>query len=1305
MTVPATTKDPRDSLLDSPLVHFPSLPRDSYLPHPTEHTVVSIDDEEILPSTRSSLHDVLQVAWSLVLADQTSSPEVVFGMAYDGRTTDDGEQAIMPFRLRLRAEDSVQEALAAAAAVTLQMRQWEHMGLRRFSTMSPQNVVLCQFRNLFVIDHKDPTEDCVERSCTSYSKGYALTVLCEIVDQVIHVHAMFDPLVLPPGQLRLILHQFGDILKTCLRGPPGRVKDLQQIGPDGLNYIYEWNRGGERDEGIVCVHQLIEDRFKQAPFAAAVCAWDGALTYGELDRWAKRIAAQLVEAGVKPGSFVGIYMQKSVLAVVAMVAIVKAGAAFIFLPPFLPTVRLQLMCQRTPVELVLSVATLLRSASDLSVPVQVLDYRAKDEEETAATSGGSEIAQPNHPLYAIFTSGSTGEPKGVVVDRASFGPGVREYCRRAQLGPNSRLFQSVSYAFIVSIFEQLISLALGACICVPSEEQLQNDMEGAMCRYQATWGCMTPSVARTLKPERLSCLKTLALTGEPVNQSDMEQWKDHVNLYTLYGQSETGSTLLINSITGSLADSRGLGRPSTGACWIVDPEDPTTLRPLGAEGELLIETTALARGYMNNLEESARTFIEMPKWLKQLRPQGHRSRCLLTGDIVRYYDTDGTIRLLSRKGTGAKIRGQRVELGEIEHHLRPKFPDARHILVDVVCPAKAGTGHSILVAFVHGPWKDTEKTGELATATSEFRQQARRVIAELRQVLPSFMVPSAIVPLADVPTTATGKVHRKSLRERMSALTVAEILAYNQEDRSAYRAPTTEQEALLLSICAELLYLPASSISLDNSFFQVGGDSLNARQLAAKVRSHGFSLLATDIFEASTLASLASRMRQYNQTDSEVSTAPEGDPFEGLKQELLGELPSSLVKENVEDVYPASDMQARAIRTHMLDYFPFEIKGQLDRHQLQHACETLIRRTPVMRSVFINFRGKMLQVTLRSVAIPYKELTIPTGEDPLSWARLHIAEDKKKTAAFDRPTIRFTLCRQSLQHHIFIVRLPHAIYDGSCLEQVAKQISAAYNAQTLPEAPDFAAYARRCARLRTPSAMDFWRNFLAESEVTRLPHASKGDEVAVIYPGECSPRSPPPGITMATAIKAAWAWVLHKRTGKLDVLFGQVGSTRGIDIPGATDIIGLCLNITAVRVQFAGLQTVEDLLRMLQQQHMRALMYETADWTDIVANASSWPEGTELDSVVLHENFGGLPALDLGDAIGEMADPIFSLSTSNPLTLVTWPSTQTLTSFLLTRENVFQKEYAEGLVTEFNQTLVQFLDFPESSLCSISTCG
>ncbi|KAJ5488464.1 hypothetical protein N7539_003354 [Penicillium diatomitis] len=1288
----------------------------------------TMDRQVVCESLSSPIKNeyIFCVAWAIVLACHTHSDEVLFGVAWHGRQTETGDQAILPWRLRIDSGDTVADALAATARYHHEMRGFEHMGIQKFSMLCPENIRLCQFGNLIVLGcDSDDVSEAQKQECQ-----YPLALY--VGDS--RILANFDPSLVEPDRLRMMLIHVLDVVQAMVDMPDRTIHDIRTAGRRGITQMRQLTSLTEPEsDDTAQVQQLIDERCASCPSALAVCAWDGSVTYGELGQWAWSVARGLVDnGGIGPGSFVGIFMAKSVKTVVAMLGIMRAGAAFLFLPLSVPIERLRTMCSIANVQCVVTAKGKgSAAATHFGLPV----FEVPETPVTAESTSLINSAIGSDPLYAVFTSGSSGQPKGIVVDRASYGPGLRDFCALTRLHAQSRVLHAVSHAFVVNIIEQFAALATGACLCVPSEEQIQVDLETAISQFNATWGILTPSVARLLRPANVPSMQSLLLAGESVVTADVTRWSSSsACLYSVWGQSESASTLLVRQLH---VDSPvgSLGLPTTGRYWVVDPENPHRLLPMGLEGELLLESSALARGYFGNSTQTERTFLNDPNWYSSISGSQSTSskalprRWLLTGDLVRFCRMDGSLDFVGRKGTRTKIRGQRVELGEIESQLQKSLPGSQQVVAELIVPAP-GPGEEqphpppMLVAFtcnynqVNTPSPRQELVAE--TPTAESRSTARVALSALRQVLPSYMVPSAILSLSFLPRTVTGKIDRRALREWSGRRTVDEMLNFHEE-RMPFRAPETDAERTLQECCEKVLHLAPGSVGLEDNFLGLGGNSLTAQQLVTASRSSGLRIGMTDVFEKPTLGALAATGIPCSFPNSAVNPSKPGhafdeDLFETLKTDVLrnGVLGQGLEPEDVEHVYPTLEMQSLLVDLAVLDYFPIEIDGIVDSMRLKLACQRFVDLQPSLRSFFIQFREQTMQIVLRQLAINWTELALPSGADLMTWTRSWALQDRTQPPPLSRPSAAgFTLIKgnNDSQQSAFVLRLPHAQYDGVCLRQIVQQLGALYNNPDLFDATqspfaDFTSYRRACARLRTPVALDFWRELLSGSEVTRLPRLSLGSETSVIYSGECEPLSPPTGITMATAIKAAWAFVIAQETNKTDVVFGQITNCRGnIDIDpeeravgrsgSGQEIIGMCLNTTPVRVRLSSTTRVKELLLAVQRQHVRMLPYETIDWFDMVANSTPWPADTDLDSVVLHENFASAGDVTLGKALGRMDNPIFTTPGWKRHALVTWPGADKLMTFLMIREGALDKTYAEGLVRKFNETLVRFLGDPE----------
>ncbi|KAJ5678173.1 uncharacterized protein N7477_003806 [Penicillium maclennaniae] len=389
------------------------------------------------------------------------------------------------------------------------------------------------------------------------------------------------------------------------------VQDIQQLE--------QWN-GHFPDAVDSCVPKVIHDRIRTQPNAPAVCSWDGEFTYAEVGALSTRLALGLLSGphkdDIQPGNFIPICMEKSRWVPVAILGILKAGAAFVILDCNHPPERLQSICQDVKAALVLTLANQSEIASTLAPASLIVGqnlFQEESSEDLYEQSPCPNISSSS-PFWAVFTSGSTGKPKGAIISHSAFVTGALPNIELLELGPKVRVFQFASYAFDVGVMDMLFTLIGGGCICIPSEWQRQNELSKTLTNLQANWVSFTPSLARILSPKSLPTLDCLLLAGEAVTQSEIDLWSSHVKLKVAYGPCEAGGCN--TTIVPDLAQAPGpanLGQSPALCCWVVDPQDHHKLMPVGVEGELLLEGHALSEGYINQPQLTAATYIDPPR--------------------------------------------------------------------------------------------------------------------------------------------------------------------------------------------------------------------------------------------------------------------------------------------------------------------------------------------------------------------------------------------------------------------------------------------------------------------------------------------------------------------------------------------------------------------------------------------------------------------------------------------------------------------------------------------------------------------
>ena len=367
-------------------------------------------------------------------------------------------------------------------------------------------------------------------------------------------------------------------------------------------------------------------------------------------------------------------------------------------------------------------------------------------------------------------------------------------------------------------------------------------------KYNVTMVDLPPSLAR--HTTGLSNLSTLVLGGEAVLPTDAYLAGDKTRVVNAYGPAECTPSAAILDL--SAASEVGLGR-GVGVCtWVVEPDNPDILASIGAVGELWLEGPTVGDGYLDDPLKTAVAFVQDPAWLLRGVPggrPGRRGRVYRTGDLVRYRD-DGSLLFIGRKDTQVKIRGQRVELEEVEHHLRQALGSkAADIQVFAEPIQPRGTENKILAAFI-----TLDGAGE--EHDSKVKQISIGVNDHLSEVLPLFMIPTVYIPLQNIPRSITGKIDRRQLREVGSSLTAKDIAMLSRLDGER-RAPESDMEWLIQRLWAEVLQIDLDSISVDDSFIRMGGDSIGAIRLVGVARQNGLSLTIRDVFQNPILRDLA----------------------------------------------------------------------------------------------------------------------------------------------------------------------------------------------------------------------------------------------------------------------------------------------------------------------------------------------------------------------------------------------------------------------------------------------------------------
>jgi amino acid adenylation domain-containing protein len=659
-------------------------------------------------SSMFSLATVSRVAWGLVLSKYENTTDVVFGNTVSGRSANlEGIESIVgptlstvPVRVKYDPHQPIIALLRNAQAMGNDMIPHKQFGLSSIAQLGPDERRARNFRTMLIVQTPDfelqgDEASALEKLCSASPTvyGFPLTISLYVGRNDATITAKYDSKLLDDIQVNRILRHFEHTF-TLLRNHTSdqTLADLDLFCQQDLDEIMSWNL--ELPAKVeACIHNLISRTVREYARKSAIECSEGGMTYETLELRSDQLACHLSRLGVTTGSYVPLCFDKSRWAVVAMLAVLKAGGAFVPLVPAHPDARIQSVLEDIEARIVIaSPSHCNRGAFGAASTVVTLD-----EDFFSQVSNKSEKAvspaTPQSAAYALFTSGTTGRPKGFVIEHAAYCSGALTRGRLLSRNENSRVLQFASYGFDPSIEDILTSLIFGSCICIPTSLDMENNLGDFMTRSKVNFANLTPSFAATLQPSDCPTLKTLLLSGEVMTEDLVNTWGNHVRLINGYGPSECCIKCALRDDVRPGDSPANIGFAVCSNLWVADPNNIARLAPIGAIGELVVEGPCLSRGYIRTAP--ANGFIPAPSWLKSIR-NADCVRVFQTGDLVRY-QSDGSLLFIGRKDKQVKINGQRTELGDIEQHLRSVVPSSTVTAVELVTPMDEA--NPILVAF------------------------------------------------------------------------------------------------------------------------------------------------------------------------------------------------------------------------------------------------------------------------------------------------------------------------------------------------------------------------------------------------------------------------------------------------------------------------------------------------------------------------------------------------------------------------------------------------------------------------------
>ncbi|KAG7001438.1 hypothetical protein G7Y79_00031g065530 [Physcia stellaris] len=838
---------------------------------------------------------IVRAAWAVTISSYAKSNDVVFGATLSGRTGSiAGVERIVgptattvPVRIIVNPSISVADFLQSVQKQAMDMTPFEHRGLTNIGRLNSKTMVACRLGNLLVIQLQPATD--VGRNTMHFQHHetvhvgifdtYPLTMECVLDEKSVTVKAIYDPGIIDESLMKSVNFQFQHILRQlCMCGDQDLMQDVRTINPEDHDTLWRWN--AKLPETVAsCIHSLIEQKTLEDQDAQAVCAWDGALSYRDLDMQSSRVAHHLMNMGVGPEVTVPLLFDKSKWFVVAILGVLKAGGVFAPLEPSHPPARLASINDKLkPSVLICSPrhSDLCHTTFPDCTTFILDDYRFAELVKIDATSHVT--ISPGNAAYVVFTSGTTGVPKGIIIEHGQYCSSAKEHSKALHFDRNTRHLQFASHSFDICIEDILTTLLTGGCICIPSEDEKKNDIVGVISRFNVTKADLTPSFLNHIEPWEVPSLEVLILGGEPLTTKTIKAWASHVRLVNGYGTSECSVTNTINADIHLDTDPANIGRAVGGVCWIVDPGDHDKLVPIGAVGELVIEGPVLARGYLNDESRTSAAFINTPAWAREENGIHRPSRIYKTGDLAQY-NPDGTICYRGRKDSQVKIRGQRVELHEVEKHLID-YPDVECAMALVPDSGPCAKNLTAVIQARSLLTRLNDKDIELVTddplKKSGFHWSD--LAAFLHDRVPVYMIPTKWVALERIPLHITKKLDRSRVASWLSCLSNEQQHIGTPTDGSTSPLGDDEIVAMDLSHKIARLVSDGSIVGQNASISSIGMDSIRLASLAAFVtRQFAVSLpMQTFISSGTTIRDISKQIAEAK-TGIEFQAFPQTD--------------------------------------------------------------------------------------------------------------------------------------------------------------------------------------------------------------------------------------------------------------------------------------------------------------------------------------------------------------------------------------------------------------------------------------------
>ncbi|KAI0505733.1 putative non-ribosomal peptide synthetase [Xylaria bambusicola] len=1160
-----------------------------------------------------TLQAALQAAWTRLLSAYTGESRVAFGIVLDGRTTDLARKTTLPM---ITTVPVIADNIASNDDLIKQMMQY-NSELRRFQFMPMAQIQRCLgtadaiFDTILIYQAIDrsskPLPVHVVDEIASVEYPISLEVE-ELPSNTTRLTLSYRASLLPRKQATLLLSQFESIL-TELLFPTKNDASLTINRPDLFSILPPISE--MLPIHTYLLHELLENSAQLIPSAVALEFVDdiGRLnnprrwTYQEMDILGNQIAHFIVNRGIRPGSIIATCFNKCPIAYFTLLGILKAGCAFLCLDPSAPATR-QAFILGDSNAVMLMLAESFDWTAEVSLPVHMVSENLV----ASLPSSGPPLQRqilPSDPCYCLYTSGTTGTPKGCLIshENATQAMAAFKYLFDGRWNSDSRWLQFAAFHFDVSVLEQYWSWYVGITVVAAPKDVILSDLAMTISKLGITHIDLTPSLARLITPDECPTLcKGVFITGGEKLRSDiLEVWGSERVIHNAYGPTE--ATIGVTMYRGVPQNGRpsNIGNlfPNVGAYVLERGSEMPVLR--GGVGELCVSGKLVGIGYLNREALTQERFPVL---------QASGERVYRTGDLVRVLHDD-SLDFIGRADDQVKLRGQRLEIGEINHAIREGLADKAGDVATIVTKRRA-QDVDLLVSFVaeSSNSNTTQEVDVYYDATHiKFAERAHEAC---RSCLAMYMVPSFIICVSRIPLSSNNKVDVNQLKKIFSELSHEQLQTLSVSSVSSHRAFNNVEREVLKAI-EEVVRVKESNLTPTTTVFQLGIDSITASRLAKRLRAVGF---------ASATPSMILRHPQIGQLSQALDRARSSVPsnnslqfnqsIKALRHRYLGLACESLEakKSEVEYIAPCTPLQqgiiarsrVRETQSAYFNQFHLHLDPSVSIGRLKAAFSRIITSCSILRTGFIDTSEGVLQVAIKNRPLRWFEVetAIETFNDTVSTRQRLWVESNREVLKWP---VEVDHIRTNGQNHL-LLRLFHGVYDARSLNVILESLKAEYEGTSRLPGPAFISVLPDGPLRSHQGSHQFWKSLLKHHRFQPMPRLINTPAAISSVVNKCiqfdglENTRKKLQVTHQTLLQAAWLYTLRPYFVDPPTI-GVILSGRSLAINDLDLVVGPLFNTLPLRVDFATESSWASVARKIQELNNSILAFVHTPLRDI----------------------------------------------------------------------------------------------------------